>query len=128
MEYQNFLSLLMNYKKLEEDLQELNSMGFDFYEGKYKLSENIYGILHAALESHYTTEGIDWISWFIFENDYGTKDWSKYKRFNSVTGQLDDIIDPTEAYGAKDENGNPICYSFESTWEFTKQYLKKIKL
>jgi hypothetical protein len=29
-----------------------------------------------------------------------------------------------EAYGAKDENGKPICYSFESTWELVNNHLK----
>jgi hypothetical protein len=28
-------------------------------------------------------------------------------------------------YGASDENGNPICYSIKSTWQFLEKNYKK---
>jgi len=125
MEYEDFLGILMPYKKLMEDFSELYSMGFNFMDGKYELENNVAKIFDAALNSHFTEEGVDWINWFVYENDWGEKDWSIYKVFNSQ-GELTDR-DPMEAYGAKDENGNPICYSFESTWELVKNHLKKNK-
>ena len=48
---------------------------------------------------------------------------SGYALINSETGEIIKK-DPVESYGAHDEKGNPICYSFESTYEFLKQYLK----
>ena len=125
MEYEDFLGILMPYKKLMEDFSELYSMGFNFMDGKYELENNVAKIFDATLNSHFTEEGVDWINWFVYENDWGEKDWSIYKVFNSQ-GELTDR-DPMEAYGAKDENGNPICYSFESTWELVKNHLKKNK-
>jgi hypothetical protein len=123
MTYAEFLGVLMPYKKLQDDLGELYSMGFDFLEGKYRLQDNISRMVDATLESHYTEEGVDWINWFMYENDWGQKDWSKIPTFDKETGTLIEK-DPVDVYGAKDEKGNPICYSFESTWEFVKQYLK----
>ena len=125
MEYKDFLGILMPYKKLMRDFTELYSMGFNFMDGKYELENNVAKIFDATLNSHFTEEGVDWINWFVYENDWGEKDWSIYKVFNSQ-GELTDQ-DPMEAYGAKDENGNPICYSFESTWELVKNHLKKNK-
>jgi hypothetical protein len=122
MEYEDFLGILMPYKKLMEDFRELYSMGFNFMDGKYELEDNVAKIFDAALNSHFTEEGVEWINWFVYENDWGGKDWSIYKAFNSQ-GELTDR-DPMEAYGAKDENGKPICYSFESTWELVKNHLK----
>lgn len=122
MTYEYFLKLLLTYKKLEGEFSELHNLGFDFYDGKYKLSETVYSLFQTTLELHFTEDGVDWINWFIYENDWGTKDWSKYKKFSS-DGKLIDS-DPIDVYGATDENGNPICYSFESTWEYVKQYLK----
>lgn len=122
MTYEYFLKLLLAYKKLEEEFSELHDLGFDFYEGKYKLSETVYSLFQTTLELHFTEDGVDWINWFIYENDWGTKDWSKYKKLSS-DGKLIDS-DPIDVYGATDENGNPICHSFESTWEYVKQYLK----
>ena len=123
MEYEDFLGILMPYKKLTEDFIELYSMGFDFMEGKFKLEENASRILDAALNSHFNEEGVEWIHWFMYENDWGTKDWSKLKRFDSKEEVIDK--DLMKACGATDENGNPICYSFESTWEVVKEHLKK---
>ena len=122
MKYEDFLGILMPYKKLLEDFLELYQMGFDFMEGKYKLEEGVSRMLDATLNSHFDEQGVEWIHWFIYENDWGTKDWSIYKTFNSQGEVTDD--DPMKAYGAKDQDGNPICHSFESTWEIVKEHLK----
>jgi hypothetical protein len=124
MKYEDFLGILMPYKKLTEDFIELYSMGFNFMEGKFKLEENTSRMLDAALNSTFDEEGVAWIHWFMYENDWGTKDWSKLKKFNSQGKVIDN--DPMKAYGATDEDGNPICYSFESTWEVVKEHLKKL--
>lgn len=124
MTYEEFLGILMPYKKLNDEFSELYQMGFDFLEGKYLLEESISKIVDTALSSHYTVEGVDWINWFMFENEYGQRDWSKLPVYDAKTGKIIEDADPMEAYGAKDENGNPICYSFETTYEFVKQYLK----
>jgi hypothetical protein len=50
----------------------------------------------------YGEEGVDWFSWFCYENDYGQ-------------GGLE----------AWDENKNPICYSFESLWEYLEKLRQK---
>ncbi len=102
MEYEDFLGILIPYKKLMEDFSELYSMGFNFMDGKYELEENASRMLDATLNSHFDEEGVEWIHWFMYENDWGEKDWSIY-----------------------DETGKPICYSFESTWEVVKEHLKK---
>jgi hypothetical protein len=125
MEYKDFLQLLMPYQKMQSDFDELHSMGFDFLEGKYRLEENAGRIISAALDSLFTEEGVDWINWFMYENDWGQKDWSRIPKIDK-DGKIVER-DPVEAYGAKDENGKPICYSFESTWEYVKQYLKNGK-
>jgi hypothetical protein len=124
MEYKYFLELLMTYKKTSEEISELYDIGVDLLEGKYKLSDRFYSMLQICLNSHYTKEGVEWVEWFIFENDYGQKDWSSIPKFNEETGKVEIIDDPAQAYGAKDENGNIICYSYESLWEFIKQYKK----
>jgi len=123
MSYEEFLKILMSYKKISEDISELYDIGFDLLEGKYRMSDNVYIMFEACLKSHYTEEGVDWINWFIFENDWGQKDWSKYPTIDSETGKIIES-DPVKSYGAHDENGKPICFSFESTYEFVKQYLK----
>jgi hypothetical protein len=127
MTYEEFLKILMSFKKINEDISELYDIGFDFLEGKYRMSDNVSIMFESVLESYFTEEGIDWINWFIYENEWGTKDWSKLPTIDGLTGKIILEEDPMKAYGAKDENGNPICFSFESTYEYVKQYLKNKK-
>lgn len=116
MEYNSFLTLIMTYKKVSEEISELYDIGVDLLEGKYKILEKVGDILNEAMKISYGEKGLDWVSWFIFENDYGQKDWSTAPLY-SEDGKL--IKEAGEArYGAHDENGNPICYSYESLWEY----------
>jgi len=108
--------MLLTFKKSLEDLSELYDIGFDLYEGKYKLSGHIESLLETSLKSHYTKEGVDWVMWFIFEADFGSKDFS-------VKNNDGDKIE----WGATDENNNPICYSYESLYKYIKQYERKRK-
>jgi len=73
MEYEDFLGILMPYKKLMEDFRELYSMGFNFMDGKYELENNVSRMFDAALNSHFTEEGVEWINWFVYENDWGKR-------------------------------------------------------
>jgi hypothetical protein len=123
MEYEDFIGILMPYKKLTEEFRELYSMGFDFMEGKFRLTEDVSRMLDATLHSHFDEGGVEWIHWFMYENDWGDKDWSNLKVINSQ-GEITDR-DPMQSYGANDSEGNPICFSFESTWEVVKEHLKK---
>ena len=122
MKYGDFLNLLMTYKKLREDFGELYEMGFDFMEGRYLLEGNVSKLFDSTLNLSFTEKGVDWINWFIYENDWGTTDWSGMKVLDAQ-GKLTDR-DPMDSYGARDEDGNPICYSFESTWDVVKNHLK----
>jgi len=122
MKYKDFLELLMRHKKIREIINNLYDVGVDLIEGKYELTTDIEGMFQQQLDMYFTVEGVDWINWFIYENEYGQKDWSKLKMLKQnqpVNHEKNKV-----AYGATYENGKPICYSFESTWEYVKQYLK----
>ncbi len=116
MEYKSFLTLIMTHKKISEEISELYDIGVDLLEGKYKILEKVGNMLNEAIKVSYGEMGLDWVSWFIFENDYGQKDWSTAPSY-SEDGKL--IKEAGEfRHGAHDENGNPICYSYESLWEY----------
>jgi len=126
MTYSEFLKVILTYKKLSEELFDLYKIGFDFYEGKYKLVNHVESIVTAVFESYYTKEGVDWIEWFMYEADYGTKDFSKYPLYSeNKGGEFVKVKEEGEVrWGAEDENGNPICYSYESLYEYIQQYKK----
>lgn len=101
---------MLTYQKLDRDFSELHDIGIDFFEGKYKLSELTYSLFLSTFESHYTKEGIEWINWFVFDADWGLKDFNKRSSIAE--------------WGANDAEGNPIAYSFESLWELLEKDYK----
>lgn len=117
MKLENFEKILNEYRKSQNMISELYSIGFDLLEGKYKLDESIYNLFIASLDSHYTDIGVDWVIWFIFENEWGEREWNNlplYKRNEDGVMILDT---ETTRHGANDEHGNPICYDIKSLWE-----------
>ena len=102
MKITDFKEIIKNYKQFSKKISELYDIGFDFYEGKYKLIEDVELIIDKIFEIHYEKEGIDWINWFIYDNNYGDK--------------------KLEAF---DENKKPICYDIESLYEYIEKNHKK---
>ena len=103
MQYNTFLKVLLTYQKFEKDIDELYKIGFNLFDGKYKLLDLFYSTIIAMLSEFYNDEGIEWVEWFIFENEYGHKAWGEGK------------------CGAYDENNNPICCDFQSLWEYLEK-------
>lgn len=101
MKYEDFKYIIELYKKTSEEFSELHDIGIDFFEGKYKLSESFYYLTFKTFELFYNDEGVDMISWFIFETEYGTKDLT-----------------------ATDKDGNRICYDIESLYNYIESYCK----
>jgi hypothetical protein len=102
MTLQQFETLLSNYKTFNENLHELYYLGFDFYEGKFKLSEIVEKLLTTSIESIYGKDGMEWVDWFVVETNYG--------RDENIT--------------AKDAEGNQICYDIESLYNYLQKNYK----
>jgi hypothetical protein len=96
MTYETFLKITLELQRQERIVDDL-------YKSKIDLLEFIdpyHGLIHLLIKEIYGEEGVDWFSWFCYENDYGR-------------GGLE----------AWDADKNLICYSLESLWE----YLEKLR-
>lgn len=113
MTYDHFHSLLMVYKQTQLNIRELYQVGVDLYESKYALSDKIYEMFTLGFTSTYTEEGFEWIEWFIFENDWGLKNWS------SIPSKED-----VKAFGARDKDGNAIAYDIPSLYQLLESDYK----
>lgn len=91
MTYENFLKVILQLQKQERVIKDLYSLNLDLIEFVDPYAQ----ITTLLFKEIYGEEGEGWISWFCYENDYGTKG--------------------LEAF---DKDGNPICYSFESLWKY----------
>lgn len=122
MNYELFLKVLLSLQKQEKVINTL-------YKNKVDLINFVdpyHEIISDLIKAIYGEEGYVWWSWYCYESDFGTKDWSIYPSYERNNEGV--MVKTREAgefrYGATDENGNPICYSHESLWE----YLEKIRL
>lgn len=98
MTYERFLKVTLSIKKQDEIISDLYKQKVDLID----FVDPYHVIILELIQEIYGEEGYDWWSWFCYENDFGQKG--------------------LEAF---DENKNPICYSFESLWEFLEN-MKKI--
>lgn len=103
MKYEEFSKILETYKKGQEMLDELYKLGFDFAEGKFQLVDVLHGILFASLDIHYTEDGCEWVSWYIYETNWQQK----------------------ENYEAYDDQKNLIAQDLKGLWELLEQDYKK---
>jgi hypothetical protein len=121
MKYEDFLFIGTQLQKQDTALDKLykNKVDLVDFVGPY------HAIIDKLVAGVYGEEGADWFSWFCYESNYGQKDWStapSYKVNDDGTSTL--VHEAGEArHGAVDQDGNPICYDWESLWE----YLEKLR-
>lgn len=97
MTYENFLRVTLELQKQSRIINDLYKNNVDLMD----FVDPYHQIISGLIKEVYGEEGLDWFSWFCYENDFGQ-------------GGLE----------AWDENKNPICHSFESLWEYLEQKRK----
>lgn len=124
MKYEAFLKMMLNCQKFQKNIHSLYKVGLDLMESKYAVSDIPYIMLEAALTSHYTNEGWGWVEWFIYENEWGRKDWSEIPTYQEIEKGRLELIQPSNHYGANDKDGYPIAYSLKSLYQLLEQDYK----
>lgn len=99
MEKQIFIDIINKYDEILSHGNKLYEVGLDLNENKYPVVGCVCELMSLVFKSHYTTHGVEWIEWFVYENDFGRKNM-----------------------GAWDENKVPICQTVEELYEYVKQY------
>jgi hypothetical protein len=94
MKLEEFIQIGELLKEQEAKLNQLYKLSVDLIE----FSDAYYKIISTCIRSHYGEGGLDWWSWFCWENDYGR-------------GTLT----------AHDEENNPICFDWESLWKYLEE-------
>jgi hypothetical protein len=119
MTYEDFLAVGLRLQKIEKIRLELMKLGVDVLD----LFEPYDEIVMTLIKEIYGEEGLDWFSWFCYESEFGQKDWSKAATYiKNDDGTSTKVHEAGEKrYGATDEEGNPICYDWESLYNYLEQ-------
>jgi hypothetical protein len=115
MTYERFLKITLGLQVETERSDKLYQLGIDLID----YVDPYHVIINELMREAYGDEGYDWWSWFCWEADFGRKDWSAVPKYEKTeSGEMQRVYDHEPRWGAHDAEGNPICYSFESTWEY----------
>lgn len=123
MTYGRFLKVILGLQKEERVTRTFYDNGMDVI----SFVEPYHTIINELIKEVYGEEGYDWFSWFCYENEFGQKDWSTAPSYKIKEDGTQELIhkEGEDRYGAHDEEGNPICYSFETLYEYLESNYKK---
>lgn len=124
MKKEKFIKSMTLYKAINDSCSSLYDVGVDLYESRYAIVDDIDRLKDELFGGYYNEQGVDLINWFIFENEWGTRDWSKYVSF---TEGIEMEIEKTRLYGMTDDEGNEVCHNIESLWEYIEKNCKNKK-
>jgi len=97
MTYENFLKIILKQQLLDRQIEEAYKLKIDLID----FVDGYHEIISTLIKEIYGEDGYEWYSWFCYESEYGHKG--------------------VEAW---DKDKNPICFSFESTWEYLENSCK----
>ena len=123
MEYERFLKIILGVKRESEKLDKIYKLGIELYD----LVDPYHAIIDELIKEVYGDDGFEWWSWFCWESEFGQKDWSTGPTYRVKEDGTHEIVNERGEvrHGAHDAEGNPICYSFESTWEYLEKNYKR---
>jgi hypothetical protein len=102
MTLEQFKKLIDLHRQVRKELSELNDMGFDFFEGAFKLSDHFENMMEIVVTTNFGELGWEWVSWFIYETAYQSN----------------------KKYEAYDENSELICQDVEGLYNYISQWKK----
>ena len=119
MTYERFLKVIISLQKEERTINALYTNGVDLI----NFVDPYHEIISELIKEIYGEEGYDWFSWFCNDSEFGQKDWSTSDSYKlNEEGNMEIEYKKGEVrFGACDKEGNPICYSFESLYEYLEE-------
>ena len=101
MNKKQFIEILSKIKLLSDQNHEYYKFGIDLMEGLYPIITTSYSIIDLFFESHYNEDGIDWINWFMYENDFGDNNMEATEDDKLICQTVEDLYDYIEQYKIK---------------------------
>jgi hypothetical protein len=124
MRIETFSAICLTLKNQSKVLDDLNSLNVSLV----NFVDPYYDLISRCVEDFYGKDGLGWFEWFCYENEFGERDWSKTPGYKEVDGKIIRVHEAGEfRHGAHDEEGNPICHSIISTWEYLENNFKIVK-
>lgn len=115
MKKESFIMILKSYHDVCNHMSTLHDIGFNFLENKrFPIDDLITSIFSQSILSHYKDEGLDWITWYLFE--------FVRSPFDSKADK--DFMYPDREPAAWDSDKAPICFNIDTLYDYVNENCK----
>ena len=98
MTKEQFIKVIKLHKQSTDNLNEYYKIGLDLLDIKNSAVEPLFKIIDILFDSIYTEEGAEWISWYIYDNNYGTAGLDAYDGEIQICKNIDELYDYIQKY------------------------------
>jgi hypothetical protein len=115
MNKDSFKFIVKKYYEITYYIYDLYFIGFDITDNKkFPINNLVYDMFIETMKSQYNEEGLEWISWYIYE--YSPPDELNFEKW----------MYPDKEPGAWDVDGTPICYNIDSLYDYINEHCKLV--
>lgn len=98
MNKEEFIKIVNNCKLINTRVHEYYEFGIDLIEVKNSPIEPINSIVDTIFRSIYNKIGVEWIDWFMWENDFGESGLEAFDGDKLICQTVEDLFDYIEQY------------------------------
>ena len=98
MNKEQFKKIIDQYKIFTGNAHEYYKFGVDLYESKFPIGIPVENMVHLFFMSIYNEDGLDWITWFMYENEFGEAKLDARDGDKLICQTVDDLYDYIEQY------------------------------
>ena len=117
MKKENFKNILRSYHDVFVHMSNLHDIGFDLLDNKrFPINDLISNIFSQSILSHYNDEGLDWVTWYLWE----------FIKVDALSSDAD-LMYPDREPAAWDSDGSPICFNIDVLYDYINKNCKHEK-
>ena len=98
MNKEQFVKIIKNYELINKRIHDYYDFGIDLVEVKNSPIEPMDSIVDTIFRSIYNELGMEWINWFMWENDFGKAGLEAFDDGKLICQTIEDLYDYVEKY------------------------------
>lgn len=91
MKRKEFKLLLSKLQEFQQKCDKLSNVGLDVYENECAIAPYAEFFFEEVLKQNWNRFGVDWITWFIYENDFGNKKLGAWDGSTLICQTVDEL-------------------------------------
>lgn len=101
MKRKEFKLLLKDYEMFQHNVTRMNNFGVDLTEGLHPTATYAEKFFDIILNQNWNAFGVDWINWFVYENDFGAEKMEAWDDKKLICQTVDELYDYCKQYKKK---------------------------